>query len=131
MGNPDKRLFGMWFTMFLSWNPSVHFSLTSSFVTWYILSHTQCSKYHSRLIIKQIVGGHKREDGMLSDYCDGSVYHSHRLFSNVPSSLEILAYYDDVEVCNPLGSRSKKHKLGMYIVYNTYCLCNIYFVMFL
>lgn len=35
------------------------------------------------------------------------------VFSTVPSSLEILAYYDDVEVCNPLGYRAKKHKLGV------------------
>ncbi len=26
--------------------------------------------------------------------------------------LEIMAYYDDVEVCNPLGLHAKKHKLG-------------------
>ena len=48
------------------------------------------------------------EDGLMSDYCDGTVYKSHSLFSSVFSSLEILAYYDDVEVCNPLGSRAKK-----------------------
>lgn len=58
--------------------------------------------------------GHQRQDELLSDYCDGSVFRSHPLFSS-PSkypSLEIIAYYDDVEVCNPLGSRAKKHKLG-------------------
>ena len=39
------------------------------------------------------------------------MYKSHPLFSST-LSLEILAYYDDVEVCNPLGSRAEKHKLG-------------------
>ena len=31
--------------------------------------------------------------------------------SEIPP-LEIIAYYDDVEMCNPIGSRAKKHKLG-------------------
>ena len=47
----------------------------------------------------QVLCGHHRRDELLSDYCDGTIYQSHDLFSTVPSSLEILAYYDDVEVC--------------------------------
>lgn len=67
----------------------------------------------------QVLQGHQRRDGLLSDYCDGLVYKSHPLFSasaNIPC-LELMLYYDDAEVCNPLGSRSKKHKLGivMYV----------------
>ena len=60
----------------------------------------------------QVLRGHQRSDGLLGDYCDGSVYKSHALFSHVHQALQIIAYYDDVEVCNPLGSRAKKHKLG-------------------
>ena len=59
--------------------------------------------------------GHSRDDGHLADYCDGTVYKSHGLFSASDSEippLEIIAYYDDVEMCNPIGSRAKKHKLG-------------------
>lgn len=63
----------------------------------------------------QVLHGHHRRDQLLSDYCDGIAYKSHDLFSTVPSSLEVLAYYDDVEVCNPLGSRAKKHKLGVHL----------------
>ena len=62
----------------------------------------------------QVLYGHHRQDQLLSDYCDGIAYKSH-LFSAVPSSLEVLAYYDDVEVCNPLGSRAKNHKLGVHL----------------
>ena len=53
--------------------------------------------------------GHTRMDGLLGDYCDGSDFKQHLLFS------QILLYYDEVEVCNPLGSKVKLHKLGMYI----------------
>ena len=35
--------------------------------------------------------------------------------SDMPS-LEIMAYYDDAEICNPLGSRAKKHKLGKCVL---------------
>lgn len=56
--------------------------------------------------------GHHRSDGLIGDYCDGSLYSSHELFSRNRTALEVMIYYDDVEVCNPLGSRTKKHKLG-------------------
>jgi hypothetical protein len=56
--------------------------------------------------------GHQRSDGLLADYCDVSVYKLHPLFSQNNQGLQIIAYYDDVEVCNPLGSKAKKHKLG-------------------
>ena len=51
--------------------------------------------------------------GVLADYCDGKEFSSHTLFGvNSVPSLQILLYYDDVEVCNPLGSSRVKHKLG-------------------
>lgn len=49
---------------------------------------------------------------MLSDFCDGDLFASHPLFSLHSSALQIILFYDDVEICNPLGSRTKKHKLG-------------------
>ena len=44
---------------------------------------------------------------VLGDYCDGS------LFSVEPHALQIMLYFDDLEVCNHLGSSSKVQKLGM------------------
>ena len=63
------------------------------------------------------MSGHQREDGFLSDFCDGSNFKSHPLLSSDTNNpaLEIMLYYDDVEVCNPLGSRAKKHKLGLFV----------------
>ena len=48
----------------------------------------------------------------LSDYCDGEHFKHHPLFSQNPSSLQIILYYDELELCNPLGSRKRKHKIG-------------------
>ena len=54
-------------------------------------------------------------DGVLSDLCDGTYYKNHPLFSRVRNALQIVLYYDDIEVCNPLGSSKKIHKLGKCI----------------
>lgn len=55
---------------------------------------------------------HKSEDGMIGDYCDGQQFQEHPLFQEDPCALQIRIYYDDVEFCNALGSKVKKHKLG-------------------
>ena len=59
--------------------------------------------------------GHSRTDGQLGDYCDGSDFLQHRLYSQEQNALQIMLYYDEVEVCNPLGTKVKIHKLGMLI----------------
>jgi hypothetical protein len=51
---------------------------------------------------------------VLSDYCDGDVFKSHPIFSKHTKSFQILLYYDDVEICNPLGSKKSIHKLGIF-----------------
>ena len=41
---------------------------------------------------------------------DGDLFKNHPLFSVDKTALQIVAYYDLIEVVNPLGSRT--HKLG-------------------
>lgn len=53
------------------------------------------------------------EQNTMEDICDGECFKSHPLFSVTGcDGLQILFYYDDVEVCNPLQSSRLKHKLG-------------------
>lgn len=54
---------------------------------------------------------------LLQDYCDGSEYRKHPLFAVDPNFLQIILYYDDLEVCNPIGSKRIIHKLGMPYLY--------------
>lgn len=54
-----------------------------------------------------------RNDGLVEDFCDGVRFKSHPLFSQDKSALQIIAFYDEVEICNPLGSHVKQHKLGI------------------
>ncbi len=50
----------------------------------------------------------------MSDFCDGAAFKKNMLFSHHEKALQINFYYDDLEICNPLGSKKKKHKLGKH-----------------
>ena len=63
-----------------------------------------------------------KKDGLIEDYCDGFLFKSNPLFSSEPHSLQIIAYYDELELCNPLGTHVKQHKLGIIF----YVLGNIH-----
>ena len=60
----------------------------------------------------EVLNPHTSASSVLTDFCDGSLYKSCPLFSSDPYALQIIGYYDDLEVVNPLGSYVKKHKLG-------------------
>lgn len=49
----------------------------------------------------------------MGDYCDGELYKSSSLFQEDPCALQVQLYYDEAEICNPLGSKASVHKLGM------------------
>ena len=68
--------------------------------------------YYLFAIEFQVLNLHKLEDERIGDYCDGQQFKEHALFMEDPCALQIRIYYDDVEICNALGSKTKKHKLG-------------------
>ena len=43
-------------------------------------------------------------DELIEDYCDGVLFKQHPLFSPDPHALQVIAYFDELEVCNPLGT---------------------------
>ena len=55
------------------------------------------------------------DDGTLEDYCDGYLYQSHPLFSSDKNALQIIAFYDELELCNPLSTHVKAHKVGIVL----------------
>lgn len=63
-------------------------------------------------IVSEVLNPHPSENGELRDFCDGSVFKSHPLFSTSPHALQIIGYYDELEVVNPIGSYVSTHKLG-------------------
>ena len=52
-------------------------------------------------------------DATLTDYCDGEDFKEHELFGQDSLSLVLHCYYDDFQVTNPLGAKTKKHKIGI------------------
>ena len=63
-------------------------------------------------VINEVLGDRTNLSSDLTDFCDGSIFESHSVFSSDPNALQIVAYYDEVEVVNPIGTYIKKHKLG-------------------
>ena len=50
---------------------------------------------------------------LLQDFCDGTACKEHpAIAGNDCTMLQIVAYFDELEVTNPIGSYVKKHKLG-------------------
>jgi len=56
---------------------------------------------------------HQTSSGTINDYCDGEHFKTHPLFAACPNALQITLYYDDLEICNALGTKAKIHKLSM------------------
>ena len=77
------------------------------------------------------------QKGFLHDFCDGSLYKEHPLFSSATESdktlyLQFVLYYDDVETNNPLGSHRGKHKLGISnieIYCHVFTMCEYSFIL--
>ena len=64
-----------------------------------------------------------RADGLLGDVCDGTLFKKHHLFVKDPLALQLLIYFGEVEVVNPIGAHRGIHKLGLLILggLHTYC----------
>ena len=53
------------------------------------------------------------QDGLAKDYCDGDFVKNHEM-NQETGALQIVAYYDDIEVVNPIGVHVKKNKLSLF-----------------
>ena len=51
----------------------------------------------------------------MEDVCDGTLFSQHPLFGNDPYALQIISFFDELELCNPLGTHVKKHKLAIVL----------------
>ncbi|XP_058961485.1 uncharacterized protein [Pocillopora verrucosa] len=65
-------------------------------------------------VLCEVMNGHSSNDGILRDYCDSEQYKMHALFGQPGNALLLHCYYDDFQVTNPLGSKTKKHKIGAF-----------------
>ena len=57
---------------------------------------------------------HNQRGNIMHDLCDGDFIKTHTLFMEHPQALQIVINSDDIEIVNPIGSHTKKHKLSMF-----------------
>ena len=50
-------------------------------------------------------------NGIYYDICDGSLYRNDQYFKDHKNALLLITYHDELEVCNPLGSNARTHKV--------------------
>ena len=62
--------------------------------------------------MSEVLNPHKSKSSILSDFCDGVTFKDHPLFQSDVNALQIVGYYDELEIVNPIGTYVKKHKLG-------------------
>lgn len=65
-------------------------------------------------IIHEINNFHGSSSNILSDMCDGSLFNAHPVFKLDKCAIHVIAYYDEVELCNPLGSNIKNISWAAY-----------------
>ena len=70
-----------------------------------------CSSDLPRILAMINEGPQPWKDGFFHDFIDGDIFKSHPLFLKFPTVLQLILYTDEIELCNPLGSRAKKNKL--------------------
>jgi len=54
---------------------------------------------------------HTSGDHVLRDFCDGSFVSQNKIFRAHKDGLQLIFYYDDIEVANLLASKAEMHKL--------------------
>ena len=63
---------------------------------------------------KKSLPPHHSSDEFIRDFCDAQEIKDSEVFKNYPSALQLLLYYDEIEVANPLGAKAGMHKLGTH-----------------
>lgn len=56
-------------------------------------------------------GTHQSPTDLLGDICDGELFKHHPVFL-WNEAIQIIAYYDDLTLTNPIGSSAKNHRIG-------------------
>ena len=65
-------------------------------------------------VYSEVVNGHRSKDHVLRDLCDGIRIADNPLFGTDPTALQLMLYYDEFTVVNPLGPNVRKYKVGAF-----------------
>ena len=64
--------------------------------------------------VEEINSTHESADEIMSDICDASYVQTHPVHSRNKNALQIVLNTDELELTNPLGTHTKKHKIVMF-----------------
>lgn len=62
-------------------------------------------------IVEGILSKHSNSTGYIKSIFDGKCFKKNDFYAGEETRLSIILYVDDFEVCNPLGTSRKKHKI--------------------
>ena len=77
----------------------------SAYTFFYVpLADSLAQLLRNEEVLKEIHTVRSNNDMFLRDCCDGSFCENHPLFSDEDIASQIVAYFDELEVTNPIGS---------------------------
>lgn len=62
--------------------------------------------HYTVLPFVQILQPRHSNGDFIFDFCDGILFKSNSHFQQYPDALQVVAYFDEVEVCNPLAGHA-------------------------
>ncbi|XP_070571527.1 uncharacterized protein [Ptychodera flava] len=65
-------------------------------------------------ILQHILERDYSTNEIYADFCNGEAFRNHPVFQEDRRALQVIAYEDDLEVVNPLGSKVKIHKIAVF-----------------
>ena len=63
-------------------------------------------------MLEEIDSPHGSSDETMSNFCDAQFIKESEIFKRNPTALQLIMYYDNIKVANPLGAKAGIHKLG-------------------
>ena len=75
------------------------------------LQQILCDKQTAEMLLKNYANV---REGVYYDIFDGNYFKNSQFFKKQPICFKILIFQDALEICNPLGNRSGKHKVVMF-----------------
>ena len=78
-------------------------------------------------VLDEINSPHGSSDGIMRDFCDAQLIKESELFKKDPTALQLIMFYDKIEVANPLGAKAGIHKLGELRICMHFCIGVFYY----
>lgn len=70
--------------------------------------------YTNRCVWQVISGSHRSPDDLMRDVCDGTIFETNPILHNNDCALQIIGYYHELTLTNPLMSRAKQYNNFQY-----------------